>query len=328
MLLSRNIGRPPGFCYMMMSLSDRVERKDGLARMGVRRIQQIVVPCVLLTAALSGCAREIDGEGSDLRRMTILTFNVRYDNPADGEHAWPLRRDRVAALIRFHDADIAGLQEAQKNQIDDLVERLPGYRWYGLGRDDGEAGGEFVPIFYRSDRVALADSGTFWLSPTPQVPGSLGWDAAITRITTWGRFSDRETGKSFFVYNAHFDHVGEESREESARLLKSRVSSRSPKLPAVVLGDFNAEPGSAPYQVMADSAGGPILVDARERAEIKYGPTATFHGFEVGSSEPRRIDYIFLTPDLIAVRFGVLSGQEEGRYPSDHLPVLVEVEMP
>ncbi len=148
--------------------------------------------------------------------VRVVSYNIRYNNPGDGEHAWPLRADRVANLLRFYNPDLFGLQEALQGQIDDLVARLPQYAWFGVGRDDGRSAGEGTPIFYRRDRFTLLDQGTFWLSETPEVPGSKSWDAAITRIATWGRFVDRTTGTRFLYLNTHFDHIGQTARERSA----------------------------------------------------------------------------------------------------------------
>src|SRR5688572_13434609 len=189
--------------------------------------------------------------------LRVMTFNVRYDTPSDGANAWPHRRDWVAALVRFHAPDAIGVQEALVHMLTDLDARLPGFARVGVGRADGRAGGEFSAILYRSDRLELLDSGTFWLSPTPEVAGSKGWDTAIERIATWARFRDRRTGCRHLHVNTHFDHIGEEARQESARLIRRRLAALAGGLPVVVTGDLNATPESVPYRVFtADTLAG------------------------------------------------------------------------
>lgn len=252
--------------------------------------------------------------------LNVMSFNIRFNNPDDGEHAWPHRKDRVAGLVRFHEADVVGMQEALPGQIRDLEARLPGYAWVGVGRDDGAEGGEFSPIFYRTDRLELLDHDTFWLSETPDEPGSVGWDAALPRIVTWARFRDRATDRTFVHFNTHFDHRGEAARLESARLLVRQVEAIAGEAPVVVTGDFNATPDEPPYARLADA-----FEDAYTAVEAPYGPAGTFSTFEVGNEADRRIDYIFSANGVTVHRFGTLTDQWHGHYPSDHLPVLAEV---
>ncbi len=279
---------------------------------------------VALASGFAGC-----GDSSQNAALSpdvvVMSFNIRYDNPEDGIHAWPNRRDRVAGLIRFHEAEIAGLQEAQMNQIDDLVQRLPEYDWYGVGRDDGKAGGEFVPIFYQSDRYAVADSGTFWLSPDPQLPGPPAWDAAITRIVSWVRLEQQATGRDLYVFNAHLDHVGERAREESSQLIVKWLADQAMDAPVVLLGDFNAEPDSRVYSILTSDSVAIRLSDASKVAALRYGPAATYYGFEANDASGRRIDYVFVSAGIAVSRHGVLTDHLEGRYPSDHLPVVAEL---
>jgi endonuclease/exonuclease/phosphatase family metal-dependent hydrolase len=273
-----------------------------------------------LALASGGCSSPSQDATDGLNAMS---FNIRFNNPGDSIHAWPNRRDRVASVIRFHQADVAGLQEALIGQIRDLEQRLPGYAWIGVGRDDGEEGGEFSPIFYRTDRLELLDHDTFWLSEAPDVPGSQSWDAALPRIVTWARFRDRQTDRTFYHLNTHFDHVGEEARLESARLITQRVDSLAGDVPTVVTGDFNVTPDTAPYAHLANA-----LTDAYTAVDVPHGPPSTFFGFEVTEEPGRRIDYVFTTNGVAAQRFGTLTDQWRGHYPSDHLPVLAEVALP
>jgi endonuclease/exonuclease/phosphatase family metal-dependent hydrolase len=255
--------------------------------------------------------------------LNVMSFNIRYNNPDDGEHAWPHRRDRVASVIRFHQADVAGLQEALIGQIRDLEQRLPDYTWVGVGRADGEEGGEFSPIFYRPDRLELLEHDTFWLSETPDVAGGQSWDAALPRIVTWARFRDRQTDQTFYHFNTHFDHRGEQARLESARLITQRIDSLAGDVPTVVTGDFNVTPDAPPYAHLADA-----LTDAYTAVETPHGPPGTYFGFEVTEEEGRRIDYVFTANEVTVQRFGTITDQWRGDYPSDHLPVLAEVTFP
>lgn len=260
--------------------------------------------------------------------IRVLSFNIRYNNPGDSIHAWPNRKDHVANLIRFHDADLIGVQEALKDQVDTLAARLPGYGWFGVGRADGDAAGEFSAIFYREDRFEVLDQGTFWLSETPDSAGSRGWDAALPRIVTWGHLRDRTSEETFYHFNTHFDHLGEEARLESARLLRERLREIAGDRPFLLTGDFNTTEDAPPYHtltdVRADSA--VALHDAYYATSTPpYGPTETFHGFEVGGTTGGRIDYVFVSEDVRVLRYGVLTDHRQGRYPSDHLPVLVDV---
>ena len=260
--------------------------------------------------------------------IRVLSFNIRYDNPADSLHAWPNRKSHVADLIRFYDADLVGVQEALKRQVDTLAARLPGYGWFGVGRDDGDAEGEFSAIFYKESRFELLEEGTFWLSETPEVAGSRGWDAALPRIVTWGHLRDQTSGETFYHVNTHFDHRGEEARLESARLLRERLGTLAGDRPFLLTGDFNTTERDPPYEALTDVRpdSAVVLRDAYDvTAEPPYGPTETFHGFEVGGATGGRIDYVFVSEDVRVLRYGVLTDHREGRYPSDHLPVLADV---
>ncbi|GAB5520514.1 MAG: endonuclease/exonuclease/phosphatase family protein [Rhodothermales bacterium] len=262
--------------------------------------------------------------------VRAMTFNVRYHNPDDGVHAWPHRADDVAATIAFWNTDVAGLQEVMRDQLDDLSARLPEYAWLGVGRDDGNDGGEFSPIFYKRERFAVVDHGTFWLSPTPDQVGSQGWDAALPRIATWARFRDKATDLVFLVLNTHFDHRGEEARVQSAGLLREQIQAKVTyglaKLPVILMGDFNVTPDHDAYTLLTAASPTPHLYDTRHRAHHPvYGPEATFSGFTVGNESDRRIDYVFTSAEWGVERYGVLNGHRDGHYPSDHLPVLAEL---
>lgn len=254
--------------------------------------------------------------------LNVMTFNIRYNNPNDGEHAWPNRKLQVVNTITFHQAELVGMQEVLQNQLDDLETLLPGYSWIGVGRDDGERAGEFSPIFYRTEKFALLSSGTFWLSESPEIVASKSWDAALTRIATWARFTHLDSGKSFVFLNTHFDHRGEQARIESAKLIIERVRLLAEGSPVIVTGDFNVPPSSPAYATMTEHLRDSRLVSATPA----YGPEATFSGFSVGSIvDGDRIDYIFVDETIEVLRHGALSGHIDGSYPSDHLPVIAEI---
>jgi endonuclease/exonuclease/phosphatase family metal-dependent hydrolase len=256
--------------------------------------------------------------------IRVMSFNIRYATESDGEHAWSQRRDLAASVIRFHRPDLVGVQEALLEQLNDLEERLPDYDWVGVGRDDGESGGEFSAILYRPDRVELLESDTFWLSETPETPGSKSWDTAITRVVTWALFRDRADGSRFYHFNTHFDHIGQEARRQSAMLIVARIAERAEQVPAIVTGDFNAEPDSPPYAVMAAA-----LSDARLASETPpHGPEGTFSSFVAHREPMPRIDYVFVTEGIIVERFATLAEHWNGRHASDHLPVMADVALP
>ena len=172
--------------------------------------------------------------------LQVMTFNIRLNIAVDSLNAWPYRKNKVASQVLFHDVHLLGVQEAQHDQMVDLKARLPKFKYVGGGRDDGKEKGEYSAIFYDTSRLQSLHSQTFWLSLTPEVPGSKSWDAAITRIVTWAKFKDRKTGKIFFAFNTHFDHLGKEARRESAKLLLQKVAAIAGNTPAIVTGDFNA----------------------------------------------------------------------------------------
>lgn len=264
-------------------------------------------------------------ESSVEKEFTVLSFNIRFNNPNDGINAWPHRRDRVAELIgtRYR-ADLAGLQEALKDQIEDLELRLPDYGWLGVGREDGEEKGEFTPIFYRGDRFEPLEHGVFWLSETPEVPGSKSWDAAITRIVTWARFRDLLSGVEFYHFNTHFDHRGEKARQESARLLAQRMKKMAGARPVILTGDLNARPDGEVYRLLAAE-----WKDTRQAArQPPEGPDATFTDWISIGPPGSRIDYVFVSDGVEVLQHRVGVDRFEGRFVSDHLPVITRLKWP
>ena len=259
-------------------------------------------------------------------KLRVMTYNIRFDNPADGVHAWPNRKELVASVIRFHKVDIIGIQEALEHQIQDVIDLLPGYDWVGVGRDE-DGGGEFSAILYRSSVVAVKAAQTFWLSETPDEPGSKSWDSSLPRIATWAHFVTSSDGRELFVLNTHFDHRGEQARLESARLIKEQVSKLAYGLPVIVMGDLNATAEQPPLVLLSDTplSDGRSLHDGFDHSiQPHHGPASTWTGFTKIEAE-RRIDYIFASEDLPIHYHAILTDKLEDRYPSDHLPVLVEL---
>lgn len=248
-----------------------------------------------------------------------MTYNIRYNNPGDGHHAWPNRVDRVASTILFNQADLVGVQEALKGQLDDLQERLSGYQWLGVGRDDGREAGEYSAIFYRTARFEPVESGTFWLSQNPSIPGSKDWDAAITRVSTWAHFRDLQADTSLFHFNTHFDHRGVVAREKSAELLANRIPQMAGAYPVVLTGDLNFTEEAPGYAILTASFNDTFYASD----EPHHGPTSTIYGgFEVTHEAGRRIDYIFIDNNLRALQHATLSDNWEGAFASDHLSVI------
>ena len=261
--------------------------------------------------------------------IRIMSFNIRYNTPDDGYNAWPYRKELVASMIRYHEADIVGLQEALYDQLTDLKQLLPEYDWCGVSRNDGSnqpgAAGEFAAILYRTDRFERTQGGDFWLSPTPSTVGSVGWDAALPRIVTWAVFRDKRDGATFYHVNTHFDHQGAKAREESARLILNQISDIGP---VVLTGDFNCTPNEMPYRILTDPTRPQAMKDAFFLGKLPHhGPESTWSGFSFPGQPGRRIDYIFVNDRVNVIRHAILSDSWSGRYPSDHLPVLAEIEL-
>lgn len=271
--------------------------------------------------------------------LRVMSFNIRNDNDGDkGLSSWKVRKDKVASVIRFHHTDIVGLQEVLKDQLEYLDSHLSEYDFIGVGRDDGEDAGEFVPIFYRKDRITLEDWGAFWLSETPEVKGSMGWDAACVRVTTWGKFKDRRTNQIFFFFNTHFDHMGQVAMEKSAYLLLDKVEEIAADLPAIIVGDFNNTPDSKAYRILTNSHGNALKDSKLVSKNGHYGCEFSFHGFDAlellkrvqrGSmdSVSQLIDFIFIKNEIDVINHAILADNWDGVFPSDHMPVVADLKV-
>lgn len=264
-----------------------------------------------------------------MKTLRILSFNIRCNTPVDGENAWPYRRERVTSLLHLHRPDLIGLQEVLQDQLDDLITALPDFDWIGGGRDDGKRAGEYVPIFYRRAAFDPIDSGIFWLSESPDVAGSRGWDASLPRTVTWARFVHKNSNAHLFFVNTHFDHRGFQAQVESAHLLRRFLKSQAQDLPVVVTGDFNCTATSPTYAALTKDADvdGPLLLDTMLHSQAPHhGPTGTFNT-RFADPVNDKIDYIFCLPQTQILRHAILADHWDGRYPSDHLPVLVDIDL-
>ena len=257
------------------------------------------------------------------QNLKIMTYNIRLDIASDGENAWPNRKDFFTSQIQFYSPDIFGVQEATPNQVVDIASVLPKYNKFGTGRE-GEGKGEACTIYYKKDRFKVENSNTFWLSEIPNVV-SRGWDAACNRVCTYGLFTDLKTKKTFWVFNLHLDHIGEVARVKGVQLVLKKISElNSKKYPAFLMGDFNSEPNTPQIAEIKK-----VMDDTREVSKEKpFGPSGTFNGFKHNEPVTLLIDYIFVSKNsgLKIQKHAVLSDSKDLKYPSDHLPVLIEID--
>ena len=250
-----------------------------------------------------------------------MSFNVRYGTAADGENEWTARRELLFDTIRRQDSDLVGLQEALDFQIDEIVGAAPVYAVVGVGRDDGRKSGEYSAILFRKDRLHVAEAGTFWFSDTPAVPGSKSWGNNITRICTWARFVDRD-GRGFWLFNVHLDHESQPSRERSTQLLLERIEARPVREPVIVTGDFNAGESNPAMLRLT----GPFL-DSFRVLHPDEESVGTFNAFKVGTAGRDKIDYVLVEPGTDVIRAEIVRASRNGRYPSDHFPVVASVRL-
>jgi len=227
------------------------------------------------------------------------TFNIRLQNSDDDKagYGWNVRKDRVADYVKRNDIDIVGMQEVLHPQLVDLLQRLPEYDYVGVGRTDGKEAGEYSPLFFRKDKYEVLEKGNFWLSETPDVAGSRGWDAALERIASYAKLRDKATGKVFMAVNTHFDHVGEIARRESAKLIMRKIQQIVGKRPAVVTGDFNVTEEDDAYNTMVTNEF--KMNDAYHMTPNHTGTCYTFHRFcQINPLKCEKIDFIFTTPGV------------------------------
>lgn len=260
---------------------------------------------------------------STAQSLTIGTYNVRYDNPSDIGNLWKDRAPIIISLICFHNFDILGTQEGLTNQLNDISTALPLYTRYGVGRDDGIDAGEHSAIFFKKDRFILKDQGDFWLSETPDKP-TLGWDArCCKRLCTWVQLKDKQSGKMLWVFNVHYDHEGKIAREESSKLTLKKIKEIAGNNMVILMGDMNGGHSTDCYKTIATSG---ILKDTYEQTDHPYTNNPSFNGFGKQINGTEIIDHIFTTKHFTVKRWGILSDTYGGKYPSDHFPVLAELE--
>lgn len=252
--------------------------------------------------------------------LRVATFNIRCGNANDGPDRWELRRPRAEAFLQELNPDLLGVQEAIAAQMDDLHAAFPEWRSIGVGRDDGIRDGEHSAIFYDPGRLRCHDSGTFWFSDTPDVPGSMSWGNNICRACTWGSFEDLVSGSRFFHFNLHIDHLSGPSRDRSAAYLLERISTLPEGSRAIVTGDFN-EGENAPGIIRMKQGG---FRDSFRAIHPDEKDAGTFQGF-TDDLEPDKIDYIFVDPQTEVIDAAIVRQKVGGRWPSDHAAVTATI---
>jgi len=281
--------------------------------------------------------------------FNVASYNIRQLNESDSlaGNGWAARCPVLAQVVRYHEFDIFGTQEGFKRQLADLKKELPGYDYIGVGREDGVDAGEHSAIFYRTDMFEVVDKGDFWLSETPDSP-SVGWDAVLPRICSWGRFRHKNSGLEFLFFNLHMDHVGKQARVESAQLVQNKMKEFGDGLPVFLTGDFNVDQTHKSYAAITSSG---RLVDSYETCELRYALNGTFNDYSTDGFTVSRIDHVFVSPDVRVLKYGILTDTYrteaaadsvsnpanapeeidlhayEARTPSDHFPVVVKVDI-
>jgi endonuclease/exonuclease/phosphatase family metal-dependent hydrolase len=249
-----------------------------------------------------------------------ISYNIRYDGHSDLAPDWSERKTPILAQLQNERPTIIGFQEVLANQLNDLQQELPSYRHVGVGRDDGKEAGEFAPIFFDTTRYLLLQSGTYWLSPTPDMP-SKGWDAALNRICTYALLQSKYDGKKLWVANTHFDHIGEDARLHSAQLLLERFAefTQIVNAPMLLLGDFNVETDSHVYLLL--KATFQDMSCSKRHRELCSAPT--FNAFTLSETDDKTIDYFFGSSEIIPMKYRVLQTPFDRSYPSDHFPIVL-----
>jgi endonuclease/exonuclease/phosphatase family metal-dependent hydrolase len=298
---------------------------------------RMVVSVLLFGLALNwqACAAAAGAQPQAKADLVVMSFNVRYAAANDGENSWDRRKDLACDVVRRHGPDLVGLQEALRSQIDDLRAALPEYGEIGVAREDGKSKGEYSAILYRKDRFDVDDSATFWLSDTPEVPGSITWGNACTRVCTWARVLPKPSGKPFYMFNTHLDHISQLSREKGIALIMSRLSSRKHPDPVVLTGDFNSGENNAVVRYLEGerrleivnngmSQNPEPLVDTFRLLHKDASDVGTAHGFK-GGRAGNKIDYIFVRPGTEVLQAEILHDSQDNRYPSDHFPITAAI---
>jgi endonuclease/exonuclease/phosphatase family metal-dependent hydrolase len=260
---------------------------------------------------------------ANAQSFTVGTYNLRYDNKKDSGNLWVDRAPVIASLIQFHDFDVFGIQEGLKNQLDDLSAQLKEYSFYGKGRDDGQDKGEHSSVFYKTNVFTLLNKGDFWLSETPEKPGP-GWDARLNRICSWVQLQHKQSKKKFYFFSVHYDHQGVKARIESSKLIQQKIKAIAGNEPAIFVGDLNGGRDSEWYKTLASTD---WLKDTYLQAAVKYANNGSFNSFGKQNDSNEVIDHIFTSGKFAVYKWGILTDTYHGKYPSDHFPVLVKLEL-
>jgi endonuclease/exonuclease/phosphatase family metal-dependent hydrolase len=277
--------------------------------------KSVIAALLLLILSVTAIARGPEA-------LSVMTFNIRYGTADDGPNRWELRRGPLIDVLKAENPDVLGLQEALHFQLDEILAALPDYRVVGVGRADGGHGGEYSAILYRASRLTVRRASTFWFSDTPDVVRSNTWGNAIERICTWALFEDK-LGRPFYAFNLHLDHISQPSREKSVELLLSRVASRTPLAPVIVTGDFNTGEKNPATQAMLTAFRDTFRVVHPEATDV-----GTANQFTFGKIDGEKIDYVFVQPDAQVLSAAIVRTGIDGRYPSDHFPVVAHVRLP
>ena len=256
------------------------------------------------------------------QHIKAMTYNIRLNVDSDGINSWVNRKDYFLSQIQFYEPDVLGLQEVTPGQLTEIAAFLKDYSYVGKGRDENNQG-ESSNIFFKKDRFNIKDSGTFWLSETPDKV-SKGWDAAINRVCTYVLLQDKTKKKLFWVFNTHLDHMGEMARTKGILLIMQKMKMlNKTNLPVIFMGDFNSEPGTERIKALKNE-----MLDTRDISIQKpFGPDGTFNGFKHNEAVTKLIDYIFISKSspFVVQKYAVLSDSKDLKYPSDHLPVYVDL---
>jgi endonuclease/exonuclease/phosphatase family metal-dependent hydrolase len=273
-------------------------------------MKKIIISCFIIITALLNA-----------QDMTIMTYNIKLDYPKEGENSWTNRKPFFINQLQFYEPDIFGVQEAMPNQMKDIDSLLIDYSFVGVGRDDGNDEGEYSAIFFKSNKFKVLNSSTFWLSQTPDKV-SMGWDAVCNRVCTYALFENKKSGKQFYVFNTHFDHIGVEARKNSAILIIQKIAEiNSEKLPVILTGDFNMEATHESIEYITKHLNDSKAISKQE----PFGPVGTFNGFNFYEPVKNRIDFIFVSSEINVEKYAVLSDSKDCKYPSDHLPILLKI---
>lgn len=282
--------------------------------------------CIPVLFLFNHCSNKSD---NDL--IKVISLNIRNDNPGDSLNPWNRRASIICNFIKNEKPDLFGLQEVLYTQYALLDSLLPGYSSAGVGRLDGIHEGEMNPVYYLKERFDMIRTKTFWLSETPERPGSASWESSLPRIVTWIELAEKNTHEHLFVFNTHFAHDSDSARIMSSRLLMTKVDSITSGFPFVITGDFNMLHSSKGYEILTGPFESIPLMNDTYAASVKrhIGPAYTFNGFSEKSSGGR-IDYVFVRNGMKVLENRTLIRKEHGVYISDHWPVMsvVSLKMP